>query len=253
MTLKNTSPIYYPEIDIIRGITVAAMVLFHTCFQLTFIFRSHVISNLWFWQGFPILISGSFLMLVGLSLYVGEKRGKYSAIQPLLKRSGFIFGLGMILTGITLIGQQGLYVYFGILHCIGLSTLISYYTLPWPTYVNLLAGILIIGLGIPQQLLLFPPCDNVWTFFVWPSRSPLFHHLDYYPLIPALGFVFIGIFLGKVLYTHGQRTFNIPIPKHVLTYTASIRWLGRHSLLVYCIHTPIIFVVLYIMRYLQKL
>lgn len=253
MTSKNTSPTYYPEIDIMRGLTVVAMIIFHACIQLKFIFQKYVITNTWFWKHTPIFIGGSFLMLVGVSLYIGQKRGKYNTMQSLLKRSGFIFGLGMAFTGITLIGQQGFYVYFGILHCIGLSTLISYYTLPWPAYVNLLAGIIILGLGMPQKLLLFPSCYNVWTFFLWPSSSPLFKHADYYPIIPAIGFVFIGIFVGKVLYTNGQRTFNLPIPKHVLTYTAPIRWLGRHALLIYCIHIPIIFVLLYIMSYLQHL
>lgn len=253
MTSKNKSHTYYPEIDIIRGLTVVAMIIFHTFYQLKFIFHNHLITSIWFWQGSPILISGSFLILAGLSLYIGKSYGKYGNIKLVLKRSAYLFGLGMGVTLVTCIAQQGLYVYFGILHCIGLSTLISYYTLSWPKYVNLIAGIIIIGLGMAQQFLFFPPCDNVWTFFLWPSHAPLFHHLDYYPIIPAIGFVFIGIFVSKVLYAHGKRAFKLHIPKRLLTYTFPIRWLGRHALLVYCMHTPIIFVAIYIIDYIQHL
>lgn len=237
----------------LRGLTVVAMIIFHTLFQLTVIFQQQLIISRWFWVISPILISGSFLLLVGLSLHIAHKRGKYNTPLQILKRSGSLFCLGMTITVITLLAQQHLYVYFGILHCISLTTLISYYTLAWSKYTHLLAGIIIISIGMAQQFLLLPPCNTVWTFFIWPSHSPLLRHLDYYPIIPAIGFVLIGIFVGKIGYKDGQRTFKLPISQHLLTYTFPIRWLGRHALLIYCIHTPIIFIAIYITRYLQQL
>jgi len=253
MTYKYISLKYYPEIDIIRGLTVVAMIIFHTCFQLQLIFQQNLTQSIWFWKGMPMMIGGSFLTLVGLSFYIGKNNGKYTTTKELLKRSASLFGLGMGLTLVTFIAKQGGYVYFGILHCIGLSTLISYYTLPWPKSYHLIVGIMIICAGIAQEKFAFIPFELVWTFFLWPCHSKIFHHLDYYPVIPSLGFVFIGIFLGKVLYNYGKRTFKLDISKKLLAYTFPIRWLGRNALLIYCIHTPIIFICIYIILSIKKL
>jgi uncharacterized membrane protein len=254
MAKKYTSPKYYPEIDIIRGLAVVAMVLFHTAFQLRFIFNKPIISSAWFWIGSPMLISGTFLTVAGISLYIGVQKGKYNRISQLLQRSGRILGLGMCLTLLTSVAHAylGGYVYFGILHCIGLATFISYYTISWPKYVNLLAGLLTIGIGIYGRFV-YLPRKCIYLFWLYPCfANGLDNQIDYYPLIPSIGFVFMGIFLGKVLYPAGQRAFNYTMPRTLLKLTTPIYFLGRHALLLYCIHTPIVFAIIYLILYLMN-
>lgn len=246
---KYTSSKYYPEIDIVRGLAVVGMIIFHAAFQLKFIFNKTMITSDWFWVGSPILISGTFLTVAGVSLYISVEKGKYQGISQLLKRSGLIFGLGMCLTVITLIAQTGAYLYFGILHCIGLSIFISYYTIRWHKYVNLLAGLTMIGIGMYSKFTDLS-CKCLALFWLHPFfSSGLGNQIDYYPLIPSIGFVWIGIFVGKTLYPAGQRTFHYTIPPTIATLLSPISFLGRHALWVYCIHTPLVLAIIFIILY----
>jgi len=250
MNKKYIDPKYYPEIDILRGLAVVAMIIFHAAFQLRFIFNRTITTSDWFWVGSPFMISGTFLTVAGISLYIGVQKGKYNEITQRLKRSGLIFGLGMCLTLITWMANMGAYVYFGILHCIGLATFISYYTISWPKYINLLAGLVAIGIGMYGKFA-YLSCKCIALFWLHSCfSSGLGNQVDYYPLIPSIGFVFIGIFLGKVLYPAGQRAFYFTIPPVILKLITPICFLGRHALLIYCIHTPIVLVIIFIILYL---
>jgi len=247
---QHPSKKYYLEVDIVRGLAVVAMIIFHGAFQLRFIFNKNITTSDWFWIGSPILISGTFLTVAGISLHLRAQKRKYNGISQLLKRSGLIFGLGMCLTLITTVAHMGAYVYFGILHCIGLATFISYYTIPWPKYMNLLAGLMTLGIGIYGNFA-YLSCKCIALFWLHPCfSSGLGNQIDYYPLIPSIGFVFIGIFLGKVLYPGGQRAFNYTIPVVMLKLITPICFLGRHALLIYCIHTPIVLAMIFIILYL---
>lgn len=249
MKKDQSSRQHYPEIDMVRGLAVMAMIIFHTAFQLRYIFHKRIIANDWFWMVGPLVIGGTFLTVAGISLYIGAQKGRYNTISQLLKRNGRIFGLGMLLTLITCMAHEyaGGYVYFGILHCIGLAALITYYTLGWPKYANMLAGILLIGVGMYVKSL-YLTCKCAALFWLYPCHATsLGNQLDYYPLIPSIGYLWVGIFLGKILYPPGQRAFNLNPSSTFITYSSPIRFLGRHSLLIYCIHAPIIFSIIYLM------
>ena len=71
-----------------------------------------------------------------------------------------------------------------------------------------------------------------------------FWSVDYTPLFPWFGVVLIGIGLGSIMYPGGgTRRFSVPeIPsrwKDILTFP------GRHSLLIYLVHQPVIILILY--------
>ena len=69
-----------------------------------------------------------------------------------------------------------------------------------------------------------------------------FWSVDYEPLFPWMGCVLIGMGLGEYLYHDGLRQFVVPdIPGIIVQPLA---FLGRHSLLIYLIHQPIIILLL---------
>ena len=71
-----------------------------------------------------------------------------------------------------------------------------------------------------------------------------FWSVDYTPVFPWLGVVLIGMALGDVLYPNGVRSFTLPrLPENVL---APLVFMGRHSLLIYLVHQPLILAVLYL-------
>ena len=66
--------------------------------------------------------------------------------------------------------------------------------------------------------------------------------MDYEPIFPWFGVVLIGMGLGEFLYPEGVRSFTLPqIPEIVVRPLA---FLGRHSLIIYLVHQPIIILVI---------
>jgi uncharacterized membrane protein len=63
--------------------------------------------------------------------------------------------------------------------------------------------------------------------------------VDYYPILPWFGIALLGVFVGHTLYPGGTPRFTLPD----LSQRAPIRgltFLGRHSLLIYLVHQPIL-------------
>jgi uncharacterized membrane protein len=63
-----------------------------------------------------------------------------------------------------------------------------------------------------------------------------------------MGVMLIGIYIGNYLYPQGVRRFNLPdwSKKTPVSY---MQTLGQHSLLIYLLHQPLIFLIL--MAYLS--
>jgi uncharacterized membrane protein len=72
-------------------------------------------------------------------------------------------------------------------------------------------------------------------------HSPGFSSFDYFPLIPWLGVFLIGAGLGKSVYV-SRRSL---LPRHLPQ--TFVNAAGRHSLLIYIAHQPVIMGVLYVL------
>ena len=68
-----------------------------------------------------------------------------------------------------------------------------------------------------------------------------FHSSDYFPLLPYLGWFLLGSILGRRLYPRKQSRFPGTDPdKPLLRF---LRFCGTHSLVIYLIHQPLIFLI----------
>lgn len=241
------------EIDSLRGIAIVMMVTFHLIFDLYYfgIYSFDVHSGLLWW--FARLTAFIFIFLVGVSLSLSYSRtillNKYKSQKNLfykyLKRGLIIFGYGLIITAITWIFIGEGFIVFGILHLIGISIILEYPFLK-QKYINLILGIIFIAVGIYLMSFRFGFYDLLWLGFT-PYN---FYTLDYFPLLPWLGVVSLGIFLGNMLYENYIRHFKLPeLSKNRLIIVTG--FLGRHSLLIYIIHQPILILILYLLGYLD--
>ena len=228
------------EIDFIRGIAIIMMIIYHFIFDLNYFKFINVSMSSGFLGIFQKIIAISFITLVGISLTLASSKKNLSGI---IKKGLLILGLGFVITIITLIFVQDSPVYFGILHLIGTSVVLSVIFLK-SFKLNIILGILSIFIGniLSKIIINFP-----W-FLPFGVKYKGFSSLDYFPLFPWFGFVLIGIFIGKILYKNNQRNFSIveePINLRL------IELLGKKSLLIYMIHQPIIISILYLIKLIK--
>jgi uncharacterized membrane protein len=231
----------YWEIDATRGIAIVMMILFHILFDLTFLGIAPWPGSETFWRIFAATTASLFLLLVGLSFTISAAHAhrsmdKTAFFLKYLKRGLGIFALGMAVTVATWLYLGTGYVVFGILHLIGISIILAplFYRYTW---INLIAGTGFILLGLVAGDISGP------AYLIWLGFHPvMFYSVDYTPLIPWFGVVLIGMFAGKSLYPAGKKMLfaNMRPPR-------AARWLmflGRHSLLIYLLHQPVIIFIL---------
>ena len=103
-----------------------------------------------------------------------------------------------------------------------------------------------IGAGLYLSLFTFNFNEFLWLGFVPQNLQTL----DYFPLLPWLGVMSLGIFMGGLFYQNYNRSFNIPDISQ-FSIVKLFNFLGKHSLLIYIIHQPILLLFLYLSGFLN--
>jgi uncharacterized membrane protein len=240
----------YKEIDTARGIGILMMILFHSLFDLSFfgIYPVNVATG--FWRYFAFATASLFLFVVGISLTISHAREEerlacdqsrpFRIAVKYLKRGMGIFACGLLVTLATWLYLGEGFVIFGILHLIGVSIMLA--PLFFPLHrKNTVTGALCITAGIALAAWgIHGPISLVWLGI--PPAS--FTSVDYTPLLPWFGIVLLGMGFGEQWYPEGKRSFAEPdLPASL---TGPLALLGRHSLLIYLVHQPVILVLLQI-------
>ena len=237
----------YWEVDTLRGVAIVMMVVFHLMWDLWF-YRVVPDVVLWagFWKYFQRATASLFIVLVGVSLtlsyraLVAKQGNPVGLFRRFALRGLKIFGIGVIISlGIRFSGTG--YVHFGVLHLIGFSIIAAYPFLRF-RWLNLALWIALVTVG---YFLESTYVNSLW--FVWLGLKPQFYApVDYFPVIPWFGVVLLGIFLGNSLYSESGRRFFLPAWGAFLPFSA-LQFLGRHSLLIYVIHQPLLYVILIVL------
>ncbi len=227
----------YWEIDTVRGIAIVMMVLFHILFDLSYFGIPLVDVHSGFWRWFALSTASTFVFLVGLSLSISYARNstkldRNALMTKYFRRGAGIFLLGMVITLATwLMIGEGMII-FGILHLIGLSIMLAPFFLRLGC-ANLMVGIGVVLIGTGLSAFEGP----LWL--AWMGLHPSwFYSLDYEPLFPWFGLVLIGIAVGSMLYPGGKRLFDIPEIR--VPPVGVLAAMGRHSLVIYVLHQPVI-------------
>lgn len=217
------------------------MVFFHFVWDLSFFGLSEVNVLGGPWQTFARFIATNFIFVMGVSLTLSYHREAQQSQQTALfkrylLRGAKVFGWGLVITVATyfFVGPKS-FVIFGILHLIGFSIILAYLFLKLNKWITLAVGLLIIGLGI-----YIDPLTSNTPWLIWLGVKQIGRSMvDYYPAAPWSGVALIGIFAGHTLYPQGRPRFTWPDLSQ-LFFIRWLRFLGRHSLLIYLIHQPIL-------------
>ncbi|MBR6486568.1 MAG: DUF1624 domain-containing protein [Lachnospiraceae bacterium] len=238
-----------------------SMVLYHACYDYFCAFGKDPLwvgtRSAFIWQQ---SICISFILVSGMVWKFGKKDA--------IKRGLILILLGFAITLVTIFIMPGEAIYYGILTFIGIATLftILYDKAATLKPVNPKFGR---NKSVPTELLhciicliLFAltkhlPHGYIGTkyntfitlpdgLYKFPALIPLglptpdFRSSDYFPVIPWIFMYFLGYRLGNILFKN--ETF-IRIGEKRIPF---LSWFGRKSLLVYIIHQPICFLLVWL-------
>lgn len=208
-------------LDNLRGFTVVLMAIFHFSFDLNhFGFINIDILHAPFWYFFPRLIVFLFLFIAGLSLAL--LHGKKIQWAPFRKKIFILIFWALTISLATYYFFREHWIYFGTLHAIAT---VSFMTLPFLKHPRL---------ALFFALILFIP-SLIWDWTIPWIELP-HSSWDYISPFPWLGASLLGVYAK----TKGIHLIGIPLNP----LTKSLNYLGRHSLLFYLLHQPILFTLL---------
>lgn len=228
--------------DAVRGFSVLSMVGFHLCYDLRYIAGLPLpwFQGLFqdFWRA---SISWTFLLLAGImSSY---SRSNY-------RRAAKYGALAFAIYAVTSIAAVDDPISFGIIYCMAACTLVSAIleslgikprgpvagavcALAFLALLHVSAGYLDLGfarVALPHELYASPWLS--WLGFPGPG----FVSGDYYPLLPYLLMYLAGVSVGPML----RNAFGEGVIKDA--GLAPLELVGRHALLVYAAHQPVLLV-----------
>jgi uncharacterized membrane protein len=228
MTPTAPTPRLIP-LDLARSLAILCMVVFHFTFDLAlfgFIPPDTMVQPFWYY--FARMIAGSFLFLSGVSLWLAHGRGiRWPAFWT---RFAKIAAAALLVTLASIWFVPGGTILFGILHAIAAASLLGLVALrlPWPVTLAIAAVIFAAAWG-PR----FPAFDPLWL--VWTGLAETRPMMgDYVPLIPWAAPALAGVATAKALRIDLWRG-TAPTP-----LTRALSFPGRHSLIIYLLHQPIL-------------
>jgi len=231
----------YHILDTVRGTALINMILFHALWDIVYIYEHNIewyrgiVGGIW-----QKMICITFIVLSGFCFNLGKKK---------FKRGLTVFLGGLAVTVVTLIFMPQDRVLFGILTMLGSSMLIMF-MLDKPfkkidpfagTIISLVLFILsgnidmgYIGIGSIEFVRLPSTIySNLFTAYLgFPPRG--FYSSDYFGIIPWFLLFCCGYFVYRIAEKH-----------NILKYLsggkcAVLEWFGRHSLIVYLLHQPVV-------------
>lgn len=232
----GSRPARLPWIDALRGIAIAAMVVFHFSWDLSnFGFISVDVGRHPYWVIFARSIATSFLALVGVGLVLWARQG--FDLRRFLIRLAMIVAGAAAVSAATYYATPNVFVFFGILHLIALSSVLGllFVRLPGLVLVALSAAWFAVWWYFEDTFFDHPYLLWVGLGTATPNSN------DYTPIFPWFGAVLAGMAVAKLVLASGRVTAALarPAPRP-LTFA------GRHSLAIYLIHQPLLFGLTYL-------
>ncbi len=237
----------YAILDNLRGLILISMIVYHAVWDLVYIF-----DNDWRWYESDVAflwqqsICWGFILLSGFCFPLGKHK---------LKRGLTVFGAGALVTVVTCLVMPENRVVFGVLTMLGSAMLLIIPLEKILKKCNPLIGLCVVfslfvitvninkgtlGVG-PWKICTLPDAWYANLFTAYIGFKPRgFFSTDYFSLFPWIFLFMSGYFV------HG-----IFVKYHLLErlQTKEIKglgWMGKQSLLIYMLHQPVIYGVLFL-------
>ncbi len=237
----------YTILDIIRALALIEMIVYHAMWDLVYIYGVNIPwykgEAAFIWQQ---SICWTFILLSGFCWNLGRRK---------LKRGLIVFGCSILISIVTAIFLPNACIMFGILSLIGTAMLVM---IPFDKIlckVNPYIGMIVcfvlfiifynVNVGtlgfldweiaeLPKELY-----ANLFTAYLG-FPAPSFYSSDYFSVLPWLFLYQTGYFMYRVFKKKDWL-------KHLSAISIKpLEWIGRHSLILYMLHQPVVYGVLYV-------
>jgi uncharacterized membrane protein len=240
---QNSIQNRFPELDILKGIAVIMMVIFHFYYLYYILGKDFTATNNPFISNLATISHTIFIILFGVNFSINYKKNKYKSdyYKKQLKRFGIYSVIAIAISAITYNMFPHKFVIFGIFHFFAAALIMA----------NLFAGKTktIIGLilfTILQFSIQFSKgtipskCYDIPLFcFISGIGNVNYQSIDHFPFIQFFIKVLLGMFIGDNLYDIQNRNIDLSQLDTYFkksTLLKSIAYLGKHSLSIYIIH-----------------
>lgn len=214
------------------------MVLFHLCYDINLykdldFYNNILINKIW-----QLSIAVSFFLISGIS-------SNFLSSKENIKRGIKTSVLGFLISLITYLFVRDQLIIFGVLNGLGACMIIIGLT---KKYINIdkkfwwvFIAIFIITYNIPHKRILritLPSFLYDMNLFFMGFPSDSFHSTDFFPIIPWIFIYMGGYLIGKILID--KNFYNL------YGKESNLSKIGQNSILIYLIHQPIIYVLVYL-------
>ncbi|MDE1992086.1 MAG: DUF1624 domain-containing protein [Rhizobiaceae bacterium] len=243
------APVKPPRIGILdtaRGIALLAMASYHFTWDFEFFgyLEGGTAETGWL-KIYARAIASTFLFLAGFSLVLANTPD--IRWRSYFKRLGMIVAAAAAISAVTWWFMSDEWIFFGILHCIAAASIIGLLFLRLPAFATLLIAVLL-AIGILVDNVVAPLSlhsaffDRPWLYWIGLSEN-LPRSNDYVPIFPWLTPFLFGLGVAQLATAMGWL--------HPLARLGGGRNLiaraGRHSLIFYLLHQPILFGLVYLL------
>ena len=241
-TDKIQQPRLFP-LDALRVFAIVMMIVYHFIYDLKYFgyvdWDTPNGQNFRYWR--TAIVFG-FVFAMGLSMGIAHGRGRNR--RAFQKRLAQILGCALLITAVSVFMFPESWIYFGILHFMGLASLLTFALVGKPQ----------IAMGIGFAILVSYWMGWVpygWPFTHIPNR--LLYTEDFVSPFPWLGVAFIGLSLGEQLtkkqaFTNKSSNWEIGG-----VFGKAVSFAGKRSLSIYMLHQPVLFALIIAAGFLIRL
>lgn len=251
LTPVTESPRRIEIYDTLRGIAIIYMIFYHTLVDLEMLGFSWASGLLYSQRIIVTVDQGMFIVLSGICCSLSRNNAL---------RGAKLLGVAMLFTLSTVIIDYRSPVTFGILHLLSISMLIFaslekwLRKLPRLPFALLCAFLYAFTFNVKRgffgfgDLTVSVPDELRYKsrLFIFGFIDSTYSAMDFFPLMPYLFLFLAGAFLGMWLVTQ-------KLPSLAYKKVPFLGFLGKHSLLIYVIHQPILYGLLSQLRYAMNI
>lgn len=232
----------YEKLDVLRWIAISMMIVFHINYTLLNIFSIWTLNfSEPFWSIFWLCWWNLFIIISWISFLLWEKKYWDKICKKYFLYSIFLWITAIFITLFTYFFIREQIIVFWILHFFSLSFLLIIFFRKLK-YLNMILWIIILLIPILIQF----ESDTNYLSFIW-LHNKYFYSADFWPLIP-----YFWIFL--LSYTISLYLFEKEILQKILSWEKKwyvytlLKFLWKHSLIIYLVHVPIIVSLIYLLE-----